>query len=48
MVYNCFLDDSKDQTQEQMIISAGFFAPDKRLLSVLWPLMQRLTPVGNG
>jgi hypothetical protein len=26
MVYNCFLDDSKDQKQEQMIISAGFFA----------------------
>jgi hypothetical protein len=29
MVYNCFLDDSKDQTQKQMIISAGFFAPAK-------------------
>lgn len=27
MVYNCFLDDSKDKTQQQMIISAGFFAP---------------------
>jgi hypothetical protein len=29
MIYNCFLDDSKDQKQEQMIISAGFFAPAK-------------------
>lgn len=29
MVYKCFLDDSKDQKQEQMIISAGFFAPDE-------------------
>jgi hypothetical protein len=26
MIYNCFLDDSKDQKQQQMIISAGFFA----------------------
>jgi hypothetical protein len=26
MVYQCFLDDSKDQNQSQMVISAGFFA----------------------
>lgn len=32
LVYNCFLDDSKDQTQQRMIISAGFFAPEKAWL----------------
>lgn len=25
MIYNCFLDDSKDQNQSQMIVSAGFY-----------------------
>src|SRR6202043_1917909 len=29
MVYNCFLDDSKDQKQERMIVSAGFFGVAK-------------------
>jgi len=24
MIYQCFLDDSKDQTQDQMVVSAGF------------------------
>ena len=26
MIYHCFLDDSKDQKQERMIVSAGFLA----------------------
>jgi hypothetical protein len=25
MIYHCFLDDSKDQKQQQMVISAGFY-----------------------
>jgi hypothetical protein len=38
MIYNCYLDDSKDQKQEQMIISAGFFAPMKawQLFRLAW------------
>jgi len=38
MIYHCFLDDSKDQNQSQMFVSAGFFATqdDWGKLRVTW------------
>jgi hypothetical protein len=29
MIYHCYLDDSKDQKQDQMVVSAGFFGTQK-------------------
>jgi hypothetical protein len=38
MVFQCFLDDSKDQTQSKVFVSAGFFAPveDWTRLRLAW------------
>jgi hypothetical protein len=38
MIYNCFVDDSKDQNQSQMVVSAGFFGTqdDWGALRIAW------------
>jgi hypothetical protein len=46
MIYNCYLDDSKDQKQEQMIISAGFYGTQSEWGSVRLEWRKRLLEDG--